>query len=29
VHQHYPDWTITRSLDAILAEIIDAWEARL
>lgn len=29
LHQHYPDWTITRSLDDILEEIIDAWEARL
>lgn len=29
VHQHYPDWTITRSLDDILEEIVDAWEARL
>jgi CDP-paratose 2-epimerase len=29
LHRHYPDWTITRSLDDILEEIIDAWEARL
>jgi CDP-paratose 2-epimerase len=29
LHQHYPEWTITRSLDDILEEIIDAWEARL
>ena len=29
LHRHYPDWTITRSLDDIREEIIDAWEARL
>ena len=26
---HYPSWDLTKSLDAIFEEIIDAWYARL
>jgi CDP-paratose 2-epimerase len=26
---HYPSWGITRSLDVIFAEIVDAWKGRL
>jgi CDP-paratose 2-epimerase len=26
---HYPEWSITRSLDRILQEIVDSWKARL
>jgi CDP-paratose 2-epimerase len=29
MRQHYPDWTITRSLPEILQEIVSAWRERL
>jgi len=29
MQQHYPQWSITKSLDTILAEIVDSWFIRL
>jgi CDP-paratose 2-epimerase len=29
LQSHYPNWTITRSLEDIFRELIDAWQARL
>jgi CDP-paratose 2-epimerase len=29
LHAHHPDWSITRSLDDIITEIVSAWETRL
>jgi CDP-paratose 2-epimerase len=29
MRQHYPDWTVTRSLPEILQEIVSAWRERL
>lgn len=27
--EHYPEWTVTRSLDDILRELVEAWDVRL
>jgi CDP-paratose 2-epimerase len=27
--QHYPDWTITRSLQDVIQEIVQSWYTRL
>ena len=29
MHRHYPDWDITKSLDDIFDEVVDAWLVRL
>jgi CDP-paratose 2-epimerase len=29
LRSHYPDWTVTRSMEAIFEELIAAWERRL
>jgi CDP-paratose 2-epimerase len=27
--RHYPEWSVTRSLDEIFEELVDAWNERL
>ena len=29
IKSHYPNWTITKSLDDIFQEIYDAWKSRI
>jgi CDP-paratose 2-epimerase len=28
MRSHYPSWDLTKSLDAIFSEIVQAWKAR-
>jgi hypothetical protein len=28
MRSHYPSWNLTKSLDDIFSEIVQAWEAR-
>ncbi len=28
MQRHYPRWTVTKSLDDIFSEIVDAWRTR-
>jgi len=29
IHQHFPNWKITKSLDSILHEVADSWKKRI
>jgi CDP-paratose 2-epimerase len=29
IHQHFPNWKITKPLDLILSEIADSWKKRI